>query len=430
MDQGQHVVIVGGGFGGLYLAKALKRAPVQITLIDQRNFHLFQPLLYQVATGTLSPANIAAPLRSILKRQKNARVLLAEVIDVDVAGKRVVLSDGAVPYDLLVIATGSHHSYFGNDHWGAVAPGLKTIEDATEIRTKLYTAFEEAERAEDPGRVRHLLTFVIIGAGPTGVELAGALSEIARHTLPREFRTIDPGDARIVLVESMDQVLPLYPPDLSAKAREALEKLGVEVRTGARVTDVSPDGVRLTAGGEDERIHTGNVIWAAGVKASPLGEVVARRAGVETDRVGRVRVGPDLALPGYPEVFVIGDLALTLDDQGRPLPGIAPVAIQQGHYVAKVVEARRRGNSLPPFRYRDYGAMATIGRSKAVADFGRLRISGFLAWLAWLFIHLMKIVQFQNRVLVFIQWAAHYLTWNRAARLITGRDAFPFRGKQ
>ncbi len=427
MAAAKHVVIVGGGFAGLHLAQSLKSAPVRVTLIDQRNFHLFQPLLYQVAMGTLSPANIAAPLRNILKRQKNTQVLLAEVVDADLEQKQVVLSDGTLFFDMLILATGSQHSYFGNDHWGDVAPGLKTVEDATEIRSKVYTAFEEAERESDQERIRQLLTFVIIGAGPTGVELAGALAEIARRTLPNEFRTVNPKNSRVVLVDLVDRVLPPYPPDLSAKAREALESLGVEVRTSTRVMDVQRDGVRLAWEGGEELIHTDNVIWAAGVKASPLGAVVAKRAGIETDRVGRLEVGPDLSLPGHPDVYVIGDLALARNAEGQPLPGIAPVAIQQGKYVAKHIKARVRGRSTKPFRYVNLGTMATIGRSKAVADFGRLHLSGFLAWIAWLFIHLMKIVEFENRVLVFIQWAAHYITWNRSARLITGRESFPFR---
>lgn len=426
MEKPHHVVIIGGGFGGLYAARSLKRAPVWVTLIDRRNFHLFQPLLYQVATGGLSPANIAAPLRAILKRQKNTRVLLAEVIDIDAANRRVVLSDGEVGYDTLIVATGARHNYFGNDQWEKLAPGLKTIEDATEMRRRILLAFEAAERESDPDKLQGWLTFVVVGAGPTGVELAGTLGEMARHTLKHDFRAINPADARIFLVEGLDRVLPSYPPELSAKAQAALARLGVSVRTGAIVTDIQSDAVTLRCGERSERIPTRTVLWAAGVQASPLGRALAAAAGATLDRVGRVVVEPDLSLPGHPEIFVIGDLAHFSHQTGKPLPGVAPVAMQQGRYVAKLVERRLRGEEMPPFHYKDYGSMATIGRAAAVADLGRLRFSGFFAWLTWLFIHLMYLVQFENRVLVLMQWALNYFTRNRYARLITGENLLPF----
>jgi NADH dehydrogenase len=414
------VVIVGGGFGGLQAAKALRRAPVRVTLIDRRNFHLFQPLLYQVATGALSPANIAAPLRAVLRRQRNTEVLLGEVVEFDVAGRRALLRDGAVGYDFLLVATGARHHYFGNDRWEPLAPGLKTVEDATEIRRRVLLAFEAAEREADPERQRRLLTFVVVGAGPTGVELAGALAELSRYTLRGNFRRIDPAAARILLLEGADRVLPPYPPVLSAKAADQLARLGVTVRAGTVVTDVQPEAVTVRAGGQSEVIPTHTVLWAAGVQASPLGRLLAEATGAKLDRAGRVIVNPDLSLPGRPEIFVIGDLAHCVGADGKQLPGVAPAAMQQGAYVARLIERRLRGEATPPFRYRDYGSMATIGRSAAVADFGWLRLSGLLAWLAWLFVHLLKLVGFQNRVLVLMQWAWNYLTRNRAARLITG----------
>lgn len=425
VNDSHHVVIVGGGFGGLYAAQSLRRAPVRVTLIDRRNFHLFQPLLYQVATGALSPANISAPLRSILKRQKNTRVMMGEVVDFDLANRRVILNDGEVPYDTLIVASGSGNFYFGRDEWEEAAPGLKTVEEATEIRRRVFLAFEMAEREQDSERVKELLTFVVVGAGPTGVELAGALAEIARDTLRYEFRNIDPAQARILLLEGTDRVLPTYPPDLSAKAQTQLEQIGVVVRTGTRVTDIEPDAVTVRSGDRTDVIRTRTVVWAAGVRASSLGLRLAEATGVETDRMGRVPVEPDLTVSGHPDVFVIGDLANYPHQTGQPLPGVAPVAIQQGRYVAELITARLRGKTLPPFRYHDYGTMATIGRARAVAILGRLRFSGMLAWLAWLFVHLMYIVEFQNRILVLFQWAWNYLTWNRGARLITGEDPLP-----
>ncbi len=421
-----HVVIIGGGFGGLYAAQALKRAPVQVTLVDRRNFHLFQPLLYQVATGALSPANIAAPLRAILKRQKNTHVLLAEVTDIDVAGQRLILSDGVISYDTLIVAAGVRHHYFGNEQWAALAPGLKTVEDATEIRRRILLAFEAAEREPDPHLRRAWLTFVIVGAGPTGLELAGALGEIAMHTLREDFRAINPAEARIILVEAADRVLPPYPPVLSAKAARAIEHLGVIVQTGATITAIDTDGVAVSTGACEERIPTRTVLWAAGVQASPLGGILQERAGATLDRAGRVVVEPDLSVPGHPETFVIGDLAYFCHQTGSPLPGVAPVAMQQGRYVAALIRRRLRRERTTLFRYRDRGSMATIGRGVAVADlFGRWRFNGVLAWLAWLFIHLMYLVEFDNRLLVLTQWAWNYFTWNRGARLITGESPLP-----
>jgi NADH dehydrogenase len=418
------VVVIGGGFGGLYATQSLKRAPVRVTLLDRRNFHLFQPLLYQVATGGLSPANIATPLREVLKRQKNAQVLLAEATDIDVANRRVLLTDGTVGYDTLVVATGARHHYFGHYEWEVLAPGLKTIEDATEMRRRILLAFEAAERIADPER-RAWLTFVVVGAGPTGVELAGTLGEIANDTLRHNFRHINPADAHILLIEGADRVLPPYPPQLSAKAEAALARLGVTVWTKASVTDIQPDGVTIRRGNQTERVATHTVLWAAGVLASPLGGALAKATGAELDRAGRVVVQPDLTLPNHPEIFVIGDLAHVRHQSGQPLPGVAPVAIQQGRYVADLIQRRLRGQTLPPFRYRDYGNMATIGRAAAVADLGWIRFSGFFAWLAWLFIHLINLLLFHNKVLVFLQWTVNYFTRNRSARLITGENPLP-----
>ena len=417
------VVVVGGGFGGLSVVRGLRGAPVAVTLVDQRNFHLFQPLLYQVATGGLSPANIAAPLRALVKRQKNARVLLAEATGVDVEGRRLLLADGALPYDVLVVATGARHSYFGRPEWERPAPGLKTLEDATRIRARILAAFEEAEREEDPARRREALTFVVVGAGPTGVELAGALAEIARHTLRDEFRQIDPADARIVLVEGTARVLGSFSSKLSARAARDLARLGIELRTGTLVTEVGSQGVLLRRGDATEEIAARTILWAAGVEGSPLGRLLARAAGAEIDRAGRVVVTPDLTLPGRPELFVIGDLALLPGPSGRPLPGVAPVAMQEGRHVARTIRDRLEGRPPRPFRYVDKGSLATIGRASAVAEIGGLRFGGYPAWLAWLFVHLLYIVQFGNRVLVLVQWAWSYLTWARSARLITASQA-------
>ncbi len=429
MSNQHHVVVIGGGFGGLQVAKALRRAPVQLTLIDRRNFHLFQPLLYQVATGGLSPANITAPIRAILKRQANVEVLMGEVIDIDVANRRVILSDGAVPYDTLVVAAGVRHHYLGHDQWEDMAPGLKTIEDALNIRRRVLLAFEAAERETDPAAIRRWLTFVVVGAGPTGVELAGALGEIANYTLRQNFRHIDPTQARILLVEGTGRVLPTYPPRLSQNAADSLARLGVTVCTNTFVTDVQPDSVTLKRGEQVETIPARTVLWAAGVQGSPLGRALAEATGVQLDRAGRVLVQPDLSLPGHPEIFVIGDLANYPYQGGQPLPGLAPVAMQQGAYVAGLIQQRLRGEggAPRPFHYRDRGTMATIGRAAAVADLRLIRLSGLPGWIAWLFVHLMTLVEFQNRVLVLFQWAWNYFTRNRSARLITGPNPLPFK---
>ena len=426
-DAPHRVVIVGGGFAGLYATQALRGAPVRVTLIDRRNFHLFQPLLYQVATGGLSPGDITSPLRAVLKRQRNAEVLLAEVVDVDPSAHRLIFSDGDLDYDTLVVATGASHHYFGHSEWQRLAPGLKTIEDATEIRRRIFLAFEAAEREPGPAQRAAWLTFVIVGGGPTGVELAGALGEIATDTLKHEFRSINPAEARILLLEGVDHVLPAYPPELSEKAAWALSGLGVTVRTNALVTAVDAGSVTVRCGETTEPIATRTVIWAAGVQASPLGRVLAERAGAPLDRAGRVMVDPDLTVPGQPAIFVIGDLAHFRHQTGTPLPGIAPVAIQQGKYVAAAIRGRLAGRAPAPFRYRHIVNMAVIGRAAAVADFGRVRFDGRLAWFFWLFVHIMNLVEFENRVLVFIQWAWSYLTWNRKARLITGTSPFPLR---
>ncbi len=413
------VAIVGGGFGGLYAAQHLRRAPVELTLVDRRNFHLFQPLLYQVATGGLSPADVAAPLRAVLARQRHTRVLLAEAVGFDAEARHLLLRDGTLAYDTLVLAAGARHHYFGHPEWEAVAPGLKTIEDATEIRRRVLLAFEAAEREDDMARRTARLTFVVVGAGPTGVELAGALCEIARETLRGNFRSFDPAGARIVLVEGGARLLPAYPPDLSERARISLERLGVEVLTGASVGAISPEAVTFERDGVVQTLQARVVLWAAGVQASPLGRALRDATGCELDRAGRVVVGPDLSLPGRPEIFVIGDLASVRGPDGQLLPGVAPVAMQQGRYVARAIEARLRGRRPVPFRYVHKGSLATIGRAAAVADFGRVRFGGYFAWLAWLFIHLLYVVEFENRLLVLVQWAWNYVTRNRSARLIT-----------
>ena len=418
------VVVIGGGFGGLYAVQALRRVPVDVTLVDRRNFHLFQPLLYQVATGGLSPGEIASPLRYVLNRQRNARVLLAEVVDIDVHGRRVRLSDGWLDYDIVIVAAGAMHHYFGHDDWQARAPGLKTVEDATRIRSRILLAFEAAERETDPKRRHAWLTFVVVGAGPTGVELAGALGEIANDTLRNDFRAVHPPDAEIVLVEAAERVLPLYPADLSEKAERALRRLGVTVRLGAAVAAVDGEGVTLRVGGRDERVASRTVLWAAGVQASPLAGLLARATGAATDRNGRLLVEPDLSLPGYPEVFAIGDMVHVEQDDAL-LPGIAPVAMSEGRYVARCIARRVAGETPPPYRYFHKGQMATVGRSAAVVDLRVVRYSGLFAWLTWLFVHLLYLVEFENRILVLVQWAWNYFTRNRGARLITGKTPLP-----
>jgi NADH dehydrogenase FAD-containing subunit len=408
------VVIVGAGFGGLSAAMALRRAPVQVTVIDRRNHHLFQPLLYQVATAGLSPADIAQPIRSILRRQRNATVLLGRVTGVDRAAREVVVGSRRVPYDYLIVATGARHAYFGHDEWEAVAPGLKKIEDATDIRRRILLAFEEAENAAHADERVPMLTFVVIGGGPTGVELAGAIAELARKALVADFRKIAAHQARVVLIEAGPRLLPAFPERLSGIARRALERLGVEVRLGMPVTACDAEGVMVG----DKRIQAGVVLWAAGVAASPA----ATWLDAESDRAGRVKVGADLSLPGQPEIFAIGDTALVSDADGRPLPGIAPAAKQAGQYAAKAIGARLRDRAPAPFRYRHLGNLATIGRTAAVADFGWLRLSGGIAWLLWGLVHIYFLIGFRSRLAVALDWLWAYLTFQRGARLITGRS--------
>lgn len=417
-----HIVVLGGGFAGLYCTLALKRAPADITLIDKRNFHLFQPLLYQVATGGLSPGDIASPLRAVVKNQDNCRVILGEAIDIQPERKEIVLRDETIPYDYLIAATGVRHSYFGQENWEERAPGLKTIEDAMEIRRRIFLAFEAAEREYDPERRRAWMNFVIVGAGPTGVELAGALAELAYHTLIRDFRFFDPRGVRIFLIEGSDRVLPPYTPDLSIKARQSLERLGVTIRTGSYVTEIGEHSVTIQQGNQIETISSRTVLWAAGVQASPLGRLLHERCGTPIDRLGRVIVEPDLSVPGFPEIFIIGDLAHFKHQTGSPLPGTAPVAMQQGRYAARRIIAGMKEKPYKPFHYFDRGSMAVIGRASAVADLRFLRFSGYPAWLIWLFVHIMYLVEYENRLLVLIQWAWNYVTRNRGARLITGQD--------
>ncbi|HEY7333616.1 MAG TPA: NAD(P)/FAD-dependent oxidoreductase [Bryobacteraceae bacterium] len=415
------VVIVGGGFGGLYAAKAFRHQAVDVTLVDRRNFHLFQPLLYQVATGSLSPGEIAAPLRAVLKRQKNVRVILDEAVFLDARNRRLILSGETRSYDTLIVATGARNFYFGHDDWQHSAPGLKTIEDATRIRRRILVAFERAEREPDPARRPAWLTFVIVGGGPTGVELAGALAEIARDTLRDDFRTIHPQDSRIVLVEGAPRILPGFPEDLSEAAERSLMRLGVQTRAGTRVTEVDAEGIVLSSLKGEERIEAKTVIWAAGVAPAEFIATVAQETGAQRDKSGRIMVAPDLSIPGHPEILVIGDAA-HLDWKGSPLPGVAPVAMQMGRHAADVVLERLRGHPSPPFRYFYKGSLAVIGRASGVADFGKLRFSGWVAWFIWLFVHLMYLVQFRSRIMVFIQWGFLYFSFDRGARLITGGE--------
>jgi NADH dehydrogenase len=415
------VVIVGAGFGGLECALRLKGAPVQITLVDRRNHHLFQPLLYQVATAALNAADIAQPIRAILRKQPNCDVILAEVDFVDAARKRVHFLDGdSLAYDYLVLATGATHSYFGNDDWQAVAPGLKTIEDALEIRKRILFAFEEAERVyQDPVAQKEWLTFVIVGGGPTGVELAGAISEVAFHALTRDFRHVDPRQARVLLLEGAPHILSAYPPELREKARKQLGQLGVDVHTDAKVTGIDERGVSVHFKSGEERIAARTVLWGAGVAASPL----ARTLGVPLDRAGRVEVTPTLNAPGHDDIFVIGDLAAVKQADGTLVPGVAPAAMQEGRYVARAIVDLVHEKPIfgHPFEYFDKGSLATIGRKKAIAALpGRIRLSGFLAWLAWLFVHILFLIGFRNRLLVIIEWAWQYMTFKRGSRLITG----------
>jgi NADH dehydrogenase len=418
-----NVVIVGGGFGGLYAAKALTDAPVNVTLIDKRNFHLFQPLLYQVATGTLSPADISSPLRSVLSKSKNTQVLMAEVQDIDPEAQKVILKGEEVSYDTLILATGAKHSYFGKDEWEDVAPGLKTVEDAIEMRRRIFVAFEAAEKETDPVKRRALLTFVIVGGGPTGVELAGAIAELAFHTLKEDFRNIDTKEARVLLLEGLDRILPPYAPELSAEAEVSLRKLGVCVKTKTLVTHIEGDIVTTKCGDKVEQIAAKTVLWAAGVKASPLGKVLAQRTDAELDRAGRVIVESDLSVKGYPNIFVVGDLANFSHQNGKPLPGVAPVAMQEGEYVAKLIEQKLVGKTLPHFNYVDRGSLAVIGQNAAVVDLKFFKFGGFFAWMFWLFIHIYYLIEFDNKLIVMVQWFWNYFTRKRGARLITGEEA-------
>lgn len=417
-----HVVIVGGGFAGLYAAKALGNAPVKVTLIDKRNFHLFQPLLYQVATGAVSPANISSPLRAIVRRFKNVQVLLDEVTGFDPQAQTLKTKDRELHYDSLVVATGVSHHYFGNDHWQDTAPGLKTVEDALEMRRRIFMAFEAAEKEPDPVKRQAWLTFVIVGGGPTGVELAGAIAELAYATLKQDFRNIDTGEAKILLLEGLDRILPPYPEDLSAKAEESLSRLGVTVKTKTLVTNITDDIVTTKHGDEVEKIPAHTILWAAGVKASGLGRVLAEATGASLDRVGRVIVEPDLSLPNHPNIYVIGDLAHYAHQTGNPLPGIAPVAIQEGEFLAKYLKAKVQGDALPSFSYTDSGSLAVIGQNEAVVNLWGLKLWGPLAWLIWVFAHIYYLIEFDHKLVVMTQWAWSYFTRNRGARLITGED--------
>ncbi len=421
-----HVVIVGGGFGGLYAAKALGKTAVKVTLIDKRNFHLFQPLLYQVATGGLSAGDISSPLRAVLSKQKNVQVLMGEVVGIEPKDQTILLKNGeSVSYDSLIVATGSSHHYFGKEEWSAIAPGMKTIEDALEVRRRIFLAFESAEKETNPARREALLTFFIVGAGPTGVELAGALAELAYETLKEDFRSINPRETKIVLLEGMDRVLPPYPSDLSAAAKKSLEKLGVEVRTQTLVTNIEGDIVTLKSGDTEEQVQAFTVLWAAGIKASPMGKAIADKTGAELDRIGRVIVEPDLSVPGYPNLFIAGDLAHYAHKSEDPLPGTAATAMQQGSYLATAITRRMANKPVSAFNYKDNGSLAVIGRNEAVASLGFANLSGFPAWAIWVFVHIYYLIEFDNKLLVMLQWGWHYFTSQRGARLITGDDSIP-----
>jgi len=407
-----HVVIVGGGFGGLNAALSLAGAPVRVTLVDRTNHHLFQPLLYQVATAGLSPADIAVPIRSVVSRQRNVRVLLAEAVGVDLAGKRLLLDKGELRYDYLVLAVGAAHNFFGHDAWGQHALGLKSLDEALRIRERMLLAFEGAERATEPEAKRRLLTFAVIGGGPTGVEMAGAFSELARHVLSRDFRAIDPASARVVLVEAGPRILGAFPEELAGRAETQLGSLGVEVRKGKPVADIDDQGITFEGG---ERLDAAIVVWAAGVRGTKLAGAI----GAEVDRGGRVVVGTDCSIPGHPEVFAIGDMAACRDARGVSVPGLCPAAVQQGQYVARLIRAELRGKPREPFTYVDKGTMATVGRKRAIVMVGKLRIAGFLAWLMWMAVHVFFLIGFKNRFLVMFNWTWQYFTWKRGARLIT-----------
>ena len=413
------VVIVGGGFGGLYTAKALKQSSVQVTLIDKRNFHLFQPLLYQVATGGLSPSDIASPLRLILRQHKNVQVLLNSVVDLKPKDKQIILDDDkSISYDILILATGSTHHYFGNDQWENHAPGLSTVEDALEIRNRVLGAFEAAEKENDPIKRQAWLTFVIVGGGPTGVELAGAVAEIVNSSMKGNFNNFTPKDAKIILIEGLERVLPPYPTELSSKAEQELCNLGVKIHTQSMVTSISENNIVLRKGEKYEQITSHTILWAAGVKASSVGKKLAEKTGAQIDRAGRVIVEPDLSIIGFPDIFVIGDLSSFSHQNNKPLPGIAPVAMQQAKYVAKLIQKQLKGESLPSFVYKDYGSMAIIGKNKAVVDFKFIKLSGFLAWFIWIWVHIYYLIEFDNKLVVLIQWIWNYFTQGRGSSVI------------
>ncbi|MTJ31749.1 NAD(P)/FAD-dependent oxidoreductase [Aphanizomenon sp. UHCC 0183] len=418
------IVIVGGGFGGLYAAKALANAKVNVTLIDKRNFHLFQPLLYQVATGTLSPSDISAPLRSVFSKSKNTKVLLGEVTDINPKAQRVIFGDESIPYDTLILATGANHSYFGKDNWKEIAPGLKTVEDAIEMRRQIFSAFEAAEKESDPAKRRALLTFVIVGGGPTGVELSGAIAELAYQTLKEDFRNIDTTETKILLLQGGDRILPHIAPELSQVAIESLQKLGVVIHTQTRVTNIENDIVTFKQNGELTEIPSKTILWAAGVQGSALGKILAERTDVECDFSARVIVEPDLTIKDYKNIFVIGDLANFSHQNGKPLPGVAPVAKQQGEYVGKLIKRRLQDRTLPEFKYNDVGSLAMIGQNLAVVDLGFIKLTGFIAWVFWLVIHIYFLIEFDTKLVIVIQWAWNYITRNRRSRLITGKEAF------
>jgi NADH dehydrogenase len=415
-----HIVIVGGGFAGLYAARTLSNTETRVTLIDKRNFHLFQPLLYQVATGGLSPADIASPLRGVLRHSRNVNVLMDEVVDIDPQSQTVTLHHSQLHYDSLIVATGVSHHYFGNDHWAQYAPGLKTIEDALEMRRRIFLAFEAAEKETDPVKRKAWLTFVVIGGGPTGVELAGSLAELAHGTLTQDFRQINTREAQILLLEGMDRLLPPYPPELSLEAEDALKDLGVAVQTSTLVTNIQEHTVSIRQGDRTTEIEARTILWAAGVRASVMGQILAEKVGAELDRAGRVIVNADFSVPNAPNIYVVGDLSNYPHQTGKPLPGVGAVAMQEGNYVAKLILKRLNGQSLKPFRYIDYGSLAVIGRNAAVANIWNLQFGGFPAWLVWVFVHIYYLVEFDNKLVVMIQWAWSYFTRNQGARLITG----------
>ena len=418
-----HVVIVGGGFAGLYAARSLARMGMQVTLVDRRNFHLFQPLLYQVATGNVPPGDISSPLRSVLSHYKNVRVLLGELVDLVPAEHKAILADGELTYDTLIVATGVQPTYFGQEAWAQWVMPLKTIEDAAAMRRQILYAFEAAEREADPAVQRTWMTFVVIGGGSTGVELSGAIGELAHHTLRSDFRNIDPQDARILLLELTDRILPAFPPSLSARAAASLARLGVTIQTGTRVTDVREGVVQVQQGEQTEQIETRSILWTAGVRATAVAQILSERTGAVQDRMGRIAVEPDLTVPEHPDILVLGDLAnITPAGREKPLPGVAPVAIQEGQYAARLIRARIEGRTPGPFRYFDRGNLAVIGRNAAVAEIGRLRFGGFIAWLLWVFVHIVYLFGFDNRLLVIFRWAWNYWTRKRGARLIVGME--------